>query len=39
MKAKGIDQFLDAARELSGSNVEFHICGYCEEEYGPIVEK
>ena len=36
MKAKGIDQFLDAAKALAGK-AEFHICGYCEEDYKPIL--
>lgn len=38
MKAKGIEQFLDAARTLKGK-AEFHICGYCEEDYKDIIEK
>ena len=38
MKAKGIEQFLEAARELKG-RAEFHICGYCEEDYKEILEK
>ena len=38
MKAKGIEQFLDAARSLKGK-AEFHICGYCEEDYKGIIEK
>lgn len=38
MKAKGIGQFLDAARTLKG-RAEFHICGYCEEDYKEIIEK
>lgn len=38
MKAKGIEQFLDAARALKGK-AEFHICGYCEENYKNIIEK
>lgn len=35
MKAKGIEQFFDAAHEIKGKypNCEFHICGYCEEDY------
>lgn len=33
MKAKGIEQFLDAARELHSETIEFHVCGYCEEDY------
>lgn len=37
MKAKGIEQFLDAARALKGK-AEFHICGYCEEDYKDIME-
>ena len=38
MKAKGIEQFLDAARALKGK-AEFHICGYCEEDYKEIMEE
>lgn len=41
MKAKGIEQYLDAARELKkkyGDHVEFHICGYCEEDYKDILK-
>lgn len=35
MKEKGIDQYLEAAKEIRKrySNTEFHICGFCEEEY------
>ena len=35
MKEKGIDQYLDAAKAIKEkySNVEFHICGFCEDEY------
>lgn len=35
MQAKGIDQYLDAAEYISNkySNVEFHVCGFCEEDY------
>lgn len=39
MKAKGIDQFLDAAHKLYSDKVEFHIFGYCEEDYKGILEK
>ena len=38
MKTKGIEQFLDAARMLKGK-AEFHICGYCEEDYQEIINK
>lgn len=38
MKAKGIEQYLDAARVLKGK-AEFHICGYCEEDYKNTMEK
>lgn len=39
MKAKGIEQFLYAAKALKKENynVEFHICGYCEEDYKNII--
>ena len=35
MKEKGIDQYLEAAKRLKEKyqNVEFHVCGFCEEEY------
>lgn len=35
MKEKGIDLYLEAAKELSkkNPNVEFHVCGFCEENY------
>lgn len=41
MKAKGIDEFLCAARTIreKNKNVEFHICGYCEEDYEDIIDK
>lgn len=35
MKAKGIEQFFDAAHEIKKEypDVEFHVCGLCEEDY------
>ncbi len=34
MKAKGIDEFIDAATYYKDNKmVEFHVCGYCEEDY------
>lgn len=35
MKEKGIDQYLDAADEITKKykDVEFHVCGFCEPEY------
>lgn len=35
MQAKGIDQYLEAAEYIVNkySNVEFHVCGFCEENY------
>lgn len=35
MKEKGIDQYLNAALAVKKEypNTEFHICGFCEEEY------
>lgn len=40
MKAKGIDQFLDAAEAIrkEKNNVEFHVCGYLEEDYKEVIE-
>lgn len=33
MEAKGIDVFLEAAKACKDEKTEFHICGYCEENY------
>lgn len=35
MKEKGIDLYLDAAKEIKKKypNTEFHVCGFCESEY------
>lgn len=35
MKEKGIDQYLEAAKEIRKKypNTEFHVCGFCEDEY------
>lgn len=40
MKAKGIEEYLEAAHEIKKKykNVEFHICGFCEEDYKKILE-
>lgn len=41
MKEKGIDLFLKAARELKMkySNLFFHICGFCEEDYDELIKE
>jgi len=41
MKTKGIDEFLAAAEAIrqDHSNVEFHICGYYEDDYKTVIEK
>lgn len=41
MKAKGIEHFFDAAHVIKQKypNVEFHICGYCEEDYKEKLDK
>lgn len=41
MKAKGIEQFLEAAKVIHFEfpNTEFHICGYCEEDYKDVIAK
>lgn len=41
MKAKGIEQFFEAAHEIKkrDPNVEFHICGYCEEDYKMTIKE
>jgi len=35
MKAKGIDQYLEAAKQIRKrhGDAEFHVCGYLEEDY------
>lgn len=35
MKAKGVEQYLDAAQFITKKypNTKFHVCGYCETEY------
>lgn len=41
MKAKGIEQYLSAAHIIKKEfkQVEFHVCGYCEEDYSKIVKE
>lgn len=41
MKEKGIEQYLDAAAYITEKypNTEFHICGFCEENYKATLEK
>ena len=41
MKAKGIEQFLGAAEFLKNkyNHIEFHICGFCEEDYKQVLEE
>lgn len=42
MQAKGIDQFISAASYLKGKYsdiVEFHVCGYCEENYMAVMKE
>ena len=41
MKEKGIDQYLEAAKIIKEKyqNTEFHICGFCEEEYEEKLQK
>ena len=40
MKAKGIDEFLEAAKVLKKEHpdTEFHICGFYEDDYKDIIE-
>ena len=40
MKTKGIDEFLQAAETIKAENskVEFHICGYYEDDYKDVIE-
>ena len=41
MKKKGIDQYLEAAKYIKNKypNTEFHICGFCEDNYEGIFKK
>ncbi|MBE6075411.1 MAG: glycosyltransferase family 4 protein [Selenomonas ruminantium] len=41
MKEKGIDQYLEAAKEIRKKhhNVRFHVCGFCEENYEKILKE
>lgn len=41
MKEKGIDQYLNAAKEIRKRHPEtrFHICGFCEQEYEEELKK
>lgn len=40
MKDKGIDEYLSAAEAIKGKypETEFHICGFCEQEYESKIE-
>ena len=40
MKTKGIDEFLETANVIRAENpdVEFHICGFYEDDYKDIIE-
>ena len=40
MKAKGIDEFLEAAKAMKQEHpeAEFHICGFYEDDYKEIIE-
>lgn len=40
MKAKGIDEFLEAAKVLKQElpSTEFHVCGFYEDDYKEIIE-
>ncbi len=40
MKEKGIDQYLEAAKEIRKNYPEtaFHVCGFCEKEYEDRME-
>jgi galacturonosyltransferase len=40
MKEKGIDLYLEAAKEIKKihPNTEFHVCGFCEQEYEIILD-
>jgi len=41
MKSKGIDLYLESAKKikLNHPNTEFHVCGFCEEDYITVLEE
>lgn len=41
MKEKGIDYYLEAAEYIKKNyeNVEFHVCGFCEQNYEHVLKK
>ncbi|MBR4435122.1 MAG: glycosyltransferase family 4 protein [Clostridia bacterium] len=41
MKEKGIDQYIDAAKEIKKRHPEtrFHICGFCEQDYEGLLKE
>src|SRR5690606_31845962 len=41
MKEKGVDFYLEAARHFTSKykNVEFHVCGFLEEDYKEVIDK
>ena len=41
MKAKGIDQYLEAAEYIRGKypQTRFHVCGFCEDDYKEKLEE
>lgn len=41
MKEKGIDQYIDAAKEIRKRHPEtrFHICGFCEQNYENLLKE
>ncbi|MGE4287703.1 MAG: glycosyltransferase family 4 protein [Salinivirgaceae bacterium] len=41
MREKGIEEYIEAAKSIKQrfSNVKFHICGFCEEDYKPMLDK
>lgn len=38
MREKGIEEFLEAAKALHGENVTFETLGYCDEDYGELLD-
>lgn len=41
MKEKGIENYLNIANRIKGkySNVVFHVCGFCEQNYEPLLQQ
>ena len=39
MKEKGIEQYIELAKSMKNENLEFHILGFCEQEYEKVLKE